>query len=350
MTLTILPSWCPSSTTQPGNLAISGSSAFPTSPVIAITFFFCGFLFIIFLSFPLPSLMQFSYLVRVFFSEKKITLIFLTYFCRSRRGDGRGPGSRPSGHPVLHRPQWQQHRQLDVQALLPGVSTSSETRSRIGSTRRTLTRLRSFETRTLAWTMYMKFADLLISRLLDCERVRREAVKRLLSWLWVQAPAKTNHVGLAPRTTHPNVMMAFVNDMALYGWSEILLPGKQGSHGSKPICQQLMSRWKYQFLIVKGFIGKPWNACFHGCGFRPNRELTSHPNVPLWMIWHSMVEAKYACQGNKLVMGSNTFVSGWCQDGNTSSCTITEVKHLELYQCSDGRNILGSGECGCRAI
>ena len=29
-------------------------------------------------------------------------------------------------------------------------------------------------------------------------------------------------------------------------------------------------------------------------------------------------------------------VSGWCQDGNTSSRTITEVKHLELNQFSDG--------------
>ena len=29
-------------------------------------------------------------------------------------------------------------------------------------------------------------------------------------------------------------------------------------------------------------------------------------------------------------------VSGWCQDGNTSSCTITEVKQLELNLFSDG--------------
>ena len=32
----------------------------------------------------------------------------------------------------------------------------------------------------------------------------------------------------------------------------------------------------------------------------------------------------------------HTMVSGWCQDGNTSSRTITEVKHLELNQFSDG--------------
>ena len=29
-------------------------------------------------------------------------------------------------------------------------------------------------------------------------------------------------------------------------------------------------------------------------------------------------------------------VSDWCQDGNTSSRMITEVKHLELDQFSDG--------------
>ena len=29
-------------------------------------------------------------------------------------------------------------------------------------------------------------------------------------------------------------------------------------------------------------------------------------------------------------------VSGWCQNGNTSSRAITEVKHLELNQFSDG--------------
>ena len=29
-------------------------------------------------------------------------------------------------------------------------------------------------------------------------------------------------------------------------------------------------------------------------------------------------------------------VSGWCQDWNNSSCTITEVKHLELNQFLDG--------------
>ena len=28
-------------------------------------------------------------------------------------------------------------------------------------------------------------------------------------------------------------------------------------------------------------------------------------------------------------------VSGWCQDGNTSSRVITEVQHLELNQPSD---------------
>ena len=39
--------------------------------------------------------------------------------------------------------------------------------------------------------------------------------------------------------------------------------------------------------------------------------------------------------------------SGLCQDGNTSSRTITEVKHLELNQLSDGRPLLESGECYC---
>ena len=47
------------------------------------------------------------------------------------------------------------------------------------------------------------------------------------------------------------------------------------------------------------------------------------------------------------------YVSGRCQDGNTSSCTNTEVKHfehLELNQFTDGYNFLGSAECCCRAI
>ena len=44
-------------------------------------------------------------------------------------------------------------------------------------------------------------------------------------------------------------------------------------------------------------------------------------------------------------------VSGWCQDGNTSTYfMITEVKHLDFNQFSDGSNLLGSGECCCRAI
>ena len=43
-------------------------------------------------------------------------------------------------------------------------------------------------------------------------------------------------------------------------------------------------------------------------------------------------------------------VGGWCQDGNTSSRVITEVKQFERNQSSDGYNFLGSGECCCRAI
>ena len=38
-------------------------------------------------------------------------------------------------------------------------------------------------------------------------------------------------------------------------------------------------------------------------------------------------------------------VSSWCQDGNTRSRMITEVKQFELNQFSDGQNFLGSGEC-----
>ena len=46
----------------------------------------------------------------------------------------------------------------------------------------------------------------------------------------------------------------------------------------------------------------------------------------------------------------SSHVSGWCQDGNTSSRAITEVKHLDLNQSSGGQNFLRSGECCCRAI
>ena len=48
----------------------------------------------------------------------------------------------------------------------------------------------------------------------------------------------------------------------------------------------------------------------------------------------------------------NTFwkVSDWSHDGNTSSPTVNEVKHLELNQFSVGWYLLGSGECCCRAL
>ena len=42
--------------------------------------------------------------------------------------------------------------------------------------------------------------------------------------------------------------------------------------------------------------------------------------------------------------------SGSCQDGNTSSRVIAEVKHLELNQFSDGSNLLGSGKCCCKQV
>ena len=40
--------------------------------------------------------------------------------------------------------------------------------------------------------------------------------------------------------------------------------------------------------------------------------------------------------------------SGLYQDGNTSSPVITEVKHLVLYQSSDGSNLLRRGKCSRR--
>ena len=39
-----------------------------------------------------------------------------------------------------------------------------------------------------------------------------------------------------------------------------------------------------------------------------------------------------------------------CQDGNTSSRTITALKHLELNQFPVGYNLLESDACYCRAI
>ena len=42
--------------------------------------------------------------------------------------------------------------------------------------------------------------------------------------------------------------------------------------------------------------------------------------------------------------------SGLCQDGNTSSRVITEVKHLELNQFSVGSNFLRDGKCCCRKV
>ena len=42
--------------------------------------------------------------------------------------------------------------------------------------------------------------------------------------------------------------------------------------------------------------------------------------------------------------------SGLCQDGNTSSRVITEVKHLELNQFSVGSNFLRGGKCCCRKV
>ena len=35
---------------------------------------------------------------------------------------------------------------------------------------------------------------------------------------------------------------------------------------------------------------------------------------------------------------------------NTSSRVITQVKHLEPNQFSDGANLLGSGKCCCRKV
>ena len=52
----------------------------------------------------------------------------------------------------------------------------------------------------------------------------------------------------------------------------------------------------------------------------------------------------------KAVVASAITGTGLCQDGNTSSHTITEVKHLELNQFSDGSNSLGSGKCCCRMV
>ena len=47
---------------------------------------------------------------------------------------------------------------------------------------------------------------------------------------------------------------------------------------------------------------------------------------------------RFRASKNSLIIDfhSVTQVSGWCQDGNTSSRTITEVKHLELNQFSGG--------------
>ena len=60
--------------------------------------------------------------------------------------------------------------------------------------------------------------------------------------------------------------------------------------------------------------------------------------------WSSKLSARSEC----LTHGLRS--SGLCQDGNTSSRVITEVKHLELNQLSDGSNLLGSGKYCCRKV
>ena len=47
---------------------------------------------------------------------------------------------------------------------------------------------------------------------------------------------------------------------------------------------------------------------------------------------------------------TRVWVSGWCQDGHTSSRMITEVKHLKLNQFSVGWCLVGSGACCCGVI
>ena len=66
---------------------------------------------------------------------------------------------------------------------------------------------------------------------------------------------------------------------------------------------------------------------------------------PIWLrIHHSnkIRHHRFGMHGHPvgylkmLLLPPRTFVSGWCQDGNTSSRAITEVKHLELNQSSEG--------------
>ena len=50
------------------------------------------------------------------------------------------------------------------------------------------------------------------------------------------------------------------------------------------------------------------------------------------------------CQSMKNIPNNscNSIYRGWCQDGNTSSRKITEVKHLELNRFSNGKNLVVS--------
>ena len=46
----------------------------------------------------------------------------------------------------------------------------------------------------------------------------------------------------------------------------------------------------------------------------------------------------------------NYMSSSWYQDGNTSPCEITKVKHHERNQFSDGQNLLISGNCWSKKV